>query len=308
MALQGAPRHIAVCGETVFVLQEDWQLASIAIARPALAVIGAIARFMHDGDAPAKSFAVLPEAARFVASSLFDDAFHIFRTDAGLTHVASLRQRFSLLATVSAAGGPLLLTAWRDSSITLWNVVEAAAVYRIMPHFTTVVDVDVDPELRLIASLDESRNCVLSTLTTGRFVRSFRIDGDERVEKITLFTSGFVAVAAVGEGPGVKTVLSVHGIDGKKTAQVAFEDEIGAWAKGEFESGLGCLAVGFRGRALMVMRVPDLALLTERTTAAPIVAVDFSVSLGAFVIADTTGRIAIAMFGRKVDCYGQTDR
>jgi hypothetical protein len=140
---------------------------------------------------------------------------------------------------------------------------------------------------------------VLSLLTTGRFVRSFRIEGEGNVERILIFSSGFVAVAAAAESPGNRTVLSVHGIDGKKTAQMGFEDEVSAWTKVEFECGLSCLAVAFRGRALKIMRIPDLILLVERITPVSVIALDFSGTLGALVVADMNGRIAVAGLSRS---------
>jgi hypothetical protein len=63
------------------------------------------------------------------------------------------------------------------------------------------------------------------------------------------FASGVVAFAAALTGPGPRALLPVHGIDRKTTVQAAFEDEVGAWR-----------------RAHMIVRLPDLAVLTEETS------------------------------------------
>jgi hypothetical protein len=240
-------------------------------------------------EAVSKSFVFLPEIGKFVSSSIWDNSFHIFRADpASVAHQASVRQKFSLLSTLTHAGGSLVLASWRDSSLTLWDLAEIrpqTPLYRRTPHLTSLVDVDASPRLGLIASLDKTRKCIFSWLETGLFVREFKVDGEDNLEKLALFTGGYCAVLGRTEGG---SVIRVYGLNARTIGEAEFPEFAGESCKLEFETAVSALAVAFDGGKLRILRLPDLLVLTELQYREEIQALAFSVHANCLAVAGKT--------------------
>jgi hypothetical protein len=165
---------------------------------------------------------------------------------------------------------------------------------------TTLVDLDADPTLRLIASLDKSGTCVLSWLPNGGLVRSFEVEGSDSLERLILFSSGFVADLSVLETPTSKnTKLLIYGIDARKVAQIDFEGDVASWAKAEFDCRLSCLIVALKNRRFFIFRIPDLEQLTQLESESVITAIVFSAHLNAAVVSESSGAVSMVSFGRS---------
>jgi hypothetical protein len=250
----------------LWCLAGDCELSAIALGRrPDVRSMGSVADFasLPPAESAAKAFALLPDAARFIASSTWDNSFHVFKADGGpLAHLTSVRQRFSLLSAITPAGGALVLASWRDSSLTLWDLAEGRPqrpLYRKMPHIASLVDVDVSPQLGIIASLDKARKCILSRIDTGAFVREFVIEGEELLERVMVFAAGYCAVQASGAGGA----LRLFGINARKIAERRFTEEVVGWCRCEWECALSAAAIAFAGGAVRIVRMPDLEVVCE---------------------------------------------
>jgi hypothetical protein len=255
-------------------------------------VIGSVQAF-GPGGGP-RAFAFMPDAARLAAAAPADSAFHVFRLEPGaLAHAESCRQRFSSIAAVCQAGGPLLLTAWRDSSIRLWSVARAPALlYRTAPHLTSIVDVEANAAARIIASVDKNRTCALSMLHSGKLLRSFPVDGDDAIRRIAVFNAGWVAVLAQAEAPDARAVVvRAFGVDGRKVGEARIGGEAKEWAKAEWACALNCIVVALAGGRVVFLRLPTLPVVAEFVADVQIVALSFCRSSDSFVVAAADGSI-----------------
>ena len=252
------PRYVFISDYVLYALGNDCVLRSIALPKGLKGTtrvqggsLGSIEKFliMPPGTTSlSKSFAFIPELNRLVTSSLFDNTFHVFRMSTNeVTHVESFRQKFSLLSMLNYAGGSYILASWRDSSLTLWDLSSRSPrpLYRATPHLTSLVDVEVDAKLGLIASLDKDRNCMISMLMTGKLVRRFTIDGEDPLTKLLLFSTGTIAVLSAAELPRRNTTVTIYSIDSAKLAEINFTEPIREWCKAEFGPGLCGIAVAF---------------------------------------------------------------
>jgi hypothetical protein len=251
----------------------------------------------HEPVAPLRSFAFLGELAKFVSSSPWDSAFNIFKIEANsITPVASVRQKFSLLSTINCAGRSLLLASWRDSSLTLWNIADTKSalkpLYRKRPHLASLVDVEANPQLRLIASLDKNRKCILSMLDTGSFVRSFVVEGDDTLERIMLLSPGYLLVLSrVETAASIKTTIRAYGINTRKIAQAEFEHGVADWCRGEFETWMSTVAIAFRRGPFVILSVPSLTLACTLRPEEQIGLLAFSPQMGSFLAGTESGRL-----------------
>jgi WD40 repeat protein len=247
------------------------------------------------GTTPPRAFLHFPEIGKFVAGTPLDCCFHVFKIDASsLSHSDSFRQPFSLLSTLNYGGGSLLLTSWRDSSLVLWDLSrQDALVYRTTPHLKAIVDVESNPNLKLIASLDASRQCVLSYLHSGKFLRSFVVDGTDTLQKLALFSHGFVAILSEPEVTyGQKSVIRLYGIDTRKLGDdLSFPEEVVEWAKLEYDCGLHVLAVAFRSRRFVLLRIPDLVVLYDMITDCLIIGISLLRQENSIVLTAIDGKI-----------------
>jgi hypothetical protein len=236
-----------------------------------------------------KSFVFLSEVGKFVSSSIWDNSFHIFKADStSVTHQASVRQKFSLLSTLTHAGGSLVLASWRDSSLTLWDLAETrpqSPLYRKTPHLTSLVDVDASPRFGLMASLDKTRKCILSWLENGLFLREFKVEGEDSLEKLTLFAGGYCAILGRTENG---SVIRVFGLNARKIGDIGFPEAAREWCKLEFETALSALAIGFDGGKLRILRLPDLLILSELQCREETQALAFSAQANCLAVAGKT--------------------
>jgi WD40 repeat protein len=304
--LNALPRAIHVEKKTLFVLGTDCSLCSMKLSEnlktglpPETVPLGSIAPFLiipaSEEATPSRSFAFLSECGRFVSSSLWDNSFHVFKLGSNsLIHKVSLRQKFSLLSTLNCAGGSLLLTSWRDSSLTLWNLADAKGankpLYRKTPHLVSVVDVEVNVSLGLIASLDKARKCIFSVLQTGKFVRAFDVDGTDSLQRILLISSGFLAVLSESELDGMrKTTVRCFGLNTRNVKTVDIHEPVASWAKAELKSGINVIGIGFRNGNVVVLEVPQLRQVMTVSVGKPIVEILFAEQFTSFLIVDGEG-------------------
>jgi hypothetical protein len=248
---------------------------------------------------PLKSFAFLEEIGRFASSSPWDNSFNVFKIEANsIAPVASARQKFSLLSTIHWAGKSLLLSSWRDSSLTLWNVADTKSalnpLYRKRLHVASLVDVEANPQLRLIASVDKNRKCILSMLDTGTFVRAFAIEGDDALARLLLFSAGYLLVLSKLESAAaVTTKVRVYGINGRKIAEAAFESEIADWCRAEFDTWMSAVAIAFRKGPFVALAVPTLAVACTVHADEQIGVLAFSPQMSSFFAGTESGKVLI---------------
>ncbi|OHS99755.1 Beige/BEACH domain containing protein [Tritrichomonas foetus] len=281
--LNSAPRFSTVSGSTMFFLTKDLKFCSLTIPKNLKTSqtlqlnyqqIGSIDRFLivpsNSSVTPSKSYAYLPSGGHFVSSSVWDNSFHVFRVEqTSLTHVFSQRQKHSLIANLSYAGGTFLLTSWRDSSLTLWNLKspQQMPLYRVTPHLTSLVDIDANPTLRLIASLDKSRKLILSYLPTGRYIRAFDVKGNDELNKLMLLSNGYIVVASefeTSDRSSITTIIRVFGINTNQIAEVEFDGQMLLWCRAELDSGFDGIGLIFKNKQFVFLEIPTLKKIFQR--------------------------------------------
>ncbi|OHS97284.1 hypothetical protein TRFO_09568 [Tritrichomonas foetus] len=239
----------------------------------------------------------------FISSSTWDNAFHVFKIEQGLPHCYLQSQMHSLISSVINAGRNLLLTAWRDSSLSLWDIGSAGKeqIYRVTPHLTSIVDIDVDTTLQMFASLDKSRNLVLSYLLNGRFVRSFEIPGNDTLKKLTLISNGYIIIASSieenhyphGENT-VSTIIRVFGLNSDLLGEFTIQDEeISQWGKAEFDNGYDGIGIVFQSGRFMFIEIPTMKIIFSTSIRGEnFVSVLFISHLLSFLIIDSCGIVS----------------
>jgi WD40 repeat protein len=288
----------------MFVLLADRSFSSIAFPKnfkagfvPEITQLDSLAKFFRTSDVG--QCVQMGEPHRFISSSTVDDTFHIFRVDgSSISHTLSVRHGSSLLATLTCAGPNALLTSWRDSSLTLWNLVESRACvqrYRQSPHLTSVVGVDLSPVLRLIASLDKNRRCVLSFLRNGQFTRQFIVEGkssEESFIKVMLLGGGYVVfLSSVKTAGGVTTVLRLYGINGRKIAEFSLPDALVDCCKFETELAVSAVALSFSGGRFVLLGMPDGRVMLDVQTDKKLGLLQFVPQFGGFLAASAENEI-----------------
>jgi WD40 repeat protein len=127
------------------------------------------------------------------------------------------------------------LTSWKDSSLILWNLTKGSdhLVYQTTPHAASIIDVEANTSLRLIATLGKARNCMLLMLDSRSLVRYFVVDGTDSLQKILLFSHGFIAIlSAVKPSTSKKSVIRLYGLDARKPRNDhVLPDGVSTWCK-----------------------------------------------------------------------------
>jgi hypothetical protein len=277
--LQSLPKSVSVSGSRLYFVDEDCAVWYLRIRKGSVPIkIGSIHPYVpNQAVTNRRSFVLLPAANRFVAS--WDNAFHVFEIDStSITHIDAIRQRFSRLLTLTSPGGSLLLTAWRDASVRLsdLSVPGCPDIYRIMPHLTSIVDIDVSHSAEIISSVDKERNCVLSMLSNGKRLRSFVIDGTDELQRVFIFGNGYVAFIS-------HNVVRVYGIDGRKLAEETWNDKVLDWVKAEFQCALDCLVISFESKRLLVLRMPHLGVMLDIVTDVQFITLKFWRAMNSFI-------------------------
>jgi hypothetical protein len=292
------PRYLHLHRDVLYVLDDDGWLWSLIIkSKSNLRPMGRIQEFLVQTDdvIPSKSFVFLWDIGRMVISSLWDNTFHVFKIDqTSVSHVVSVRQKFALVSTLTAAGGSSLLASWRDSSLTLWSLADSRprSLYRRTPHLTTVVDVDANASLRLVASLDKNRKCILSRLDTGGFIRSFDVPGSDSVEKVMLFSCGYLAVRSELVMAGaVKTTIRLYGVGTKLISEKEFDEVVVEWCLAEFANCEAGVVMALKSGRVLMLGVPDLAIVFEVKCEEEARLIAFSSHLNSFVVGTSVRKL-----------------
>jgi hypothetical protein len=231
----------------------------------------------------------------FVIGSPWDNSFHVFAVDpSALTHIGSVRQKLSLLSTLNFAGKGLLLASWRDSSLTLWNLREmpmSRPLYRRAPHFTSVVDVDADASLGLIASLDKNRKCIFSLLGSGAFQRSFQIEGNDSLQRIMLFAAGYLLVLSQADGADASARIRVYGVNGRKIDEILVPETVTELCPAQFATWVSVVAVGCASGRVILVTIPDCRPVADLRARDAVVSIAFSIQLNCFVVGSKNGEV-----------------
>ncbi|KAI5496327.1 platelet formation protein family [Trichomonas vaginalis G3] len=148
-----------------------------------------------------RSFEYIQESCLFVASSPWDSTFHVFKVESNSAHyIYSQRQNSSLISGVTSSHKKgLIVTRWQDSSISVWDVEKPQQncfLYRIQPHLTSLVDVDVCSNLNIIVSLDKSRTVIMTKLSSGHYMRHFIVEGNDTLKKLLIVSAGYIIIAS----------------------------------------------------------------------------------------------------------------
>jgi hypothetical protein len=296
--LQTAPRFLTLAGDGFVIVSGSAVVVRFTRGAQSLTGLGSVRGFV--GTRP-KACALC--GYRLATTSLLDDTVHVFEIGPrALMHSAVVRQRFAPIAALTHAGGTFLLAAARDSSLTLWDLEDTRQpLFRTSPHRAAVVDVDVAPELRLIASVDDSGNCALSLMPSGRLGRVFQVSAEGIVESVLIFTGGFVAVLASRESPsGKSSVVEVFGIDATRISGVRFDAEVCAWQKAEFTGAVECLVVALADRSFMVLEMPLLGVRGTVMTPETVVNIAVDGVRNAVIVAERDGAVAVFHFEESV--------
>lgn len=212
-----------------------------------------------------RSFDYISESNMFIASSPWDSAFHVFRADANSSHyMFSQRQNYALISGVTIPFGTrssTLVTRWRDSSISVWNLNKPATLrYRAQPHQTTMVDVDASANLNTIVSCDKQRNVIISRLDSGHFIRAFTVDGDDTLLYLLVISAGYIVIAGEKKVQDkTLTTLRCYTINGIPISQYSYKSQL-LCITGVRTNTTPTIAVSFKDGYFALITVPNLKI------------------------------------------------
>ena len=276
-------------------------------------LLGSISKFLimppTERPMPSRSFALLGESKLFASSSLWDNSFHVFHVDQSnaVSHTASYRQKFSLIAGLAVAGESKLLTSWSDSSLTLWDLkdeeskAEQRPVYRINPHLTSLVDFDCDDDIGLIVSVDKSRKVIMSLLSTGQYVREYFVDlpdakTKETLRKIMIFKFGYIVILSqmISAHGQIETIVRTWTVNGIKVSEKVFPGECVEWCKCENDTyGCDLLCMGFADNLLVVCRMPMLDDGFKAALEGRAISLQYLPACSCIVVGDAAGYVSM---------------
>jgi len=304
--------YMAVNMTSIYIVNSASEIVSIALPSKSKqqqiisvpTIIGQIQRFLMIPDkssvTESKSFAFFPEINRLIASSLWDSSFHVFKLDGGsVTHSFSQRQKFALISSLSYAGKSYLLTSWRDSSLTLWDIQKSnkIPVYRVSPHLTSLVDVDSDVVLDLIVSCDKGKNVILSSLSSGRFIRSFVAGGEESLSRVLIFDQGYILLATeLQSSGGYLSVLKLYNLNTRLLSTYTSSSPIVSWCRIDINPGSSLVAVAYSSGKVVLITLPNMKELFSIRATSKIISMSYSPITYSLICADTEGRIFLIDF------------
>ena len=326
--LSSAPKFITIHEKTMYILTSNLKFCSLAIPIKSLSsrnnsnnlyndfskdlqnlsfqVLGSIDQLLiipsNSEITSSKSYAYIHNGY-FASSSIWDNSFHIFKVEqTSLTFITSQRQKHSLIANLVCAGNNLLLTSWRDSSLTLWNLTtshqQQIPLYRVTPHLTSLVDIDVNPQLRIIGSLDKSRKFILSDLSSGRYIRAFELDGNDDLNKVMLISNGYIVVASkleASDRSSATTIIRVFGLNTNQISEQRFNGRLDQWCKVELECGFDGIAFSIienNDNKLYFLELPFLDVVFQKDlTLRKIVSINCVSEYLMLIITDSEGKI-----------------
>ena len=254
---------------------------------PLITEIGNISEFAFLSGSSEKSFAYFSETSRFVVSSPWDSCFHVFKVDnSQINYLFTERQKCALIYSIYPIDRNILLTVWRDSSISLYNIEKQEQNYRITPHHVNVVDTDGISSLDLLSSVDKDGIVVLSRLSTGSFIRSFQ--AKDHVQKILLIELGFIVIASSAANGG--TCLTIYTINTKEIGSTVLEGNILSWTKVGSDFNQMILISLDNGKVCSI-KIPDLEVATEESLECNIVSLNYEPTLKGVIGKDSKSRI-----------------
>lgn len=250
--LQGRPTFVGISSsnKSIIATMPNSQVLSVPL-NGLPASIGSLQQTMIMEGTTTKSFAMFSEIQKFVASSPWDSCFHIFKLDSSMVQLHTERQMFSLMVAIQPVGKAHLLTTWRDSSISLYNIDNPQQLYRITPHHASVVDFDASQCLDMIVSADKDSHIVVSRLVSGAFIRTFM--SDDQVQKVALIDDGYIIIASGSQS----TKVTVYTVNGEIVANPSFDAKITSWVTvKDSKSGLTHIIVAFDDGQVIEYNVP----------------------------------------------------
>ena len=293
----------------LYMLQNDLQFTSMHLPKtfktsqfqPSFTTLGSVSKYLlisSKGNIPTKSLTLLKEPTRFITSSLWDNSFHVFKVEANtINHCYYQRQKYSLISGLCSAGGSYLLTSWRNSSLTLWNISQAdkmkQPLYRSTPHLTTLVDFDANQNLQMVASLDKNKQLVLSTLSTGRYIRAIDVDVPGIVQKVMLLDIGYIIVASSVQTPGSETTIRIYNVNTKFLKEKKFNYTILHWCKVELINGFTGIGIVFDNGHFTFLEVASLDQLIDLDLYTKIISLIFVPQHMVFFLADSSNIFSI---------------
>jgi hypothetical protein len=208
--------------------------------------------------------------------------------DASLTHVRSVRQRFSGLHAL-AAGDQVLALLCYDGSLIVMSVRSGNQLYRTTCLVAQTVDVAASEALRLLAMAEASGRVVLLQLWSGAFVRAFSTESPSRV---LIVDDGFVAVC---EG----RAIGIYTIGAQKVGEFRREAAVSAWCPVERVGARSLIAIAFEDGEFLMVAVPETTVAANARFRAPVTALAYDKAENTLFIGDAAAK---QILWTTVDC------
>ena len=259
--MNGRPSFVAYNNQSksMFCLMQNAQVFLVNSTSPPNMIGSIQGTTIMDGTGQ-KSFAYFPDSQRFIVSSPWDSCFHVFKAESNsLTQIHTERQKFSLIVALQTIGKSFLLTIWRDSSISVYSIIDKySLLYRITPHFVSIVDADASLVLDIIVSADKDSNIVISRLVNGAFIR--KLTADDQIQKVSLIEDGYIAVCTGTN----HTKLTLYTVNGDFVASTTFTAKMTAWTNvTDSKTSLSHIIIAFDNFEVVEFNVPQLEILSS---------------------------------------------
>ena len=164
----------------------------------------------------------------------------------------------------------------------------------ISSHLTSLVDIDANATLRLIASLDKSRKLILSYLPNGRYIRAFDIKGTDKLNKLMLMANGYIVIVSELQSTdrsSIKTIIRVFCLNSNQISEIELTGQLHLWCRIELDSGFDGIALIMKDQQLIFLEIPTLKKLFETTLHRQIMAIHCIPQYLTLILIDVVGTV-----------------
>lgn len=216
--------------------------------------------------------------AMFLSTPLSKTVYYIDITEKRTKDIIAFKAHSVAITSIAmdiARGEMIAATSAGDSSLIVWDLKRLCGKCRIVAHTSSIVSVDVNILSDVVASIDESGTLVLSSLTTGSFLRSANFGPNPSYIKISPL--GYIVVIyQIHEERGDSTRIIVVDFGTRTVAEKVMEGKLTAFSMIELKDSSSFLAVALETKYVYIMNIFDLNIRCKGPVADTVTEIEYS--------------------------------